>query len=92
MSVTKEHKNEHLTVATTEDVIDAIETATDAVEDNDAKTSTVGLAIGPTEPMPTGGVTDDEPEYLNRSGRRYLFSLLRKTKRGPNFTKAKKRK
>jgi hypothetical protein len=35
----------------------------------------------------------DRSEYLNRSGRRYYFSLMRKgKKRGPNFTKPKKRK
>lgn len=64
--------------------------------ENNNKQEAVELAIVepeemPTTPTPTGGVTD-EPEYLNRSGRRYYFSLMRKTKRGPNFTKPKRRK
>lgn len=72
-----------------------MENALAKVESLPDESPITGLAITseemPTTPTPTGGVTD-EPEYLNRSGRRYLFSLLRKSKRGPNFTKPKKRR
>ena len=75
-----------------------VEKALDVVDSLPNESPTTGLAMidiepeeMPTTPTPTGGVTD-EPEYLNRSGRRYLFSLLRKSKRGPNFTKPKKRR
>lgn len=78
------------------------EALVDAVLDNEkeltAKTGTddvqVELAVDATTvpDEPDRRDPSDETEYLNRSGRRYLFALIRKSKRGPNFTKPKRRR